>query len=273
MKGRNLYILQHIILALIGIIWIYPFIWTISSSFKSEIGFFSANPWPGIFHFANFARAWNGAHFSAYFMNTVITTVATVALVIAVSSLTGYALGRVAFPGRKIIIGIIAALLFVPQGFTIIPFYQLMKGLGLNNNLLGIILGQASGVHIMFILMFSAYFRAIPQELEDAASMDGCGFLRTFLSVMLPTAKPVIATVAIMQFISSWNSFLIPLVLTLNSPNLRTLAVGMFSFVGTYNTDYTAMAAAATISVVPVIIIFIFAQRYFMEGIAGAVKS
>lgn len=274
MAGRRLgHLMGHALLIVIGIIWIYPFIWMVSSSLKSNLGFYSLNLLPKALHFDNYSRAWNGAHFSIYFFNTAVITFGTVIMVLILCSLTGYAIGRVNFPGRRVVVVFIAALMFVPKGYTVIPLFELVRHLGLNNTLLGIIFAEASGAHVLFILMFAAYFRGIPKELEDAAAIDGCGFIRTFALVMLPTARPIIATTGVMQFIWSWNSFLIPLVLTISSPNLRTLAVGTFSFVGNYQTDYTAMAAAATISIVPIIIVFIVAQRQFMEGVAGAVKQ
>lgn len=167
----------------------------------------------------------------------------------------------------------IAAIMFIPKGYTIIPLYELIKMLGLTNTLSGVILAESSGFHVLFILLFASFFAKIPKELEEAAEIDGCGFLRTFFKVMLPLSKPIVATTAIMQFIWSWSSFLVPLVLTINEPELRTLAVGMQTFVGTHSTDYTGMAAGATISLLPVILVFIFMQRYFIEGIAGAVKQ
>jgi multiple sugar transport system permease protein len=163
--------------------------------------------------------------------------------------------------------------MFIPKGYTIIPLAKLISLLGLSDSLLGVIVAESSGAHVLFILMFTTFFAGLPKELEEAARIDGCGFLRTFFKVMLPLAKPVIATTAIMQFIWTWSSFLIPLVLTINKPELSTLAVGMQSFVGSYSTDWSGMAAGATISLLPVMIIFILMQKYFVEGVAGAVKQ
>jgi raffinose/stachyose/melibiose transport system permease protein len=123
------------------------------------------------------------------------------------------------------------------------------------------------------ILLFAGYFRQLPSELEESALVDGAGFVRIFLRIMLPLSKPVIATSIILQFIASWNDFLIPLVLTLSQPSLRTLAVGVYSFQGENLTDWADMAAASTISIIPVVVVFLFLQRYFIEGIAGAVKQ
>lgn len=267
-------VFTHIILIAFGIIWIYPFIWMVSSSLKSNSSFLTSgvNPIPETYHWENYLHAWETANFSGYFLNSVIITLSTVIIVVTLSCLTGYALGRVDFPGRKVIITITVALMFIPSGYTIIPLYELMKALGLSDSLFGVILAESSGAHILFILLFSAFFSRVPQEIEDSAAIDGCGFVGTFFKVILPTAKPVIATAAIMQFIWTWSSFLVPLVLTLNNPELRTLAVGMLNFVGKYQTDWTGMASGATISLVPVILIFIIMQRYFIEGISGSVK-
>jgi multiple sugar transport system permease protein len=265
----------HTVLIAIGIIWIYPFFWMITSSFKSNTEFLvsGANPIPKEWMWENYVRAWNNANFSGYFMNTVIITVATVIITVVLCALTGYALGRVNFPGRKGIMVAIAAIMFIPKGYTIIPLAKLISLLGLSDSLLGVIVAESSGAHVLFILMFTTFFAGLPKELEEAARIDGCGFLRTFFKVMLPLAKPVIATTAIMQFIWTWSSFLIPLVLTINKPELSTLAVGMQSFVGSYSTDWSGMAAGATISLLPVMIIFILMQKYFVEGVAGAVKQ
>jgi ABC-type glycerol-3-phosphate transport system permease component len=265
----------HTVLIAIGIIWIYPFFWMITSSFKSNTEFLvsGANPLPKVWMWENYVRAWNNANFSGYFMNTVIITVATVIITVVLCALTGYALGRVNFPGRKGIMVAIAAIMFIPKGYTIIPLAKLISLLGLSDSLLGVIVAESSGAHVLFILMFTTFFAGLPKELEEAARIDGCGFLRTFFKVMLPLAKPVIATTTIMQFIWTWSSFLIPLVLTINKPELSTLAVGMQSFVGSYSTDWSGMAAGATISLLPVMIIFILMQKYFVEGVAGAVKQ
>jgi len=272
---KSTHLLLHIILTVFGLIWIYPFIWMVLSSFKTnnELLVSGVNPIPDDFQWENYARAWNNANFSGYFVNTVIITVATVIIVVVLSALTGYALGRVKFPGRTGVLICVAAIMFIPKGYTIIPLFKLVNQMGLSNSLLGVIIAESSGAHVLFILMFTSFFAKIPKELEEAAEMDGAGFFGTFYRIMLPLSAPIVATTAIMQFIWTWSSFLIPLVLTLNKPELRTLAVGMESFVGTYSSDYAGMTAAATISLLPVMLVFIVMQRYFIEGVAGAVKS
>lgn len=274
-SSRTARAIVHVLLAVIGVIWIYPFVWMVSSSLKDNTTFYKAavNPIPEVFRWDNYTRAWEVANISHYFANSVIVTVSTVVIVIILSCLTGYALGTVAFPGRTAMIVFIVSLQFIPKGYTIIPLYQLVKYLGIKDSYFGLIFAESSGAHILFILLFAAFFSKFPKEIEESAGIDGAGFVRTFARVALPNSMPVVATAAIMQFIWTWSSFLTPLVLTITKPELKTLSVGMLSFTELYATDWTGMAAGATISLIPVMLVFIFMQRYFYEGISGAVKS
>jgi ABC-type glycerol-3-phosphate transport system permease component len=265
----------HAILIPSAIIWIFPFIWMLSSSFKTNREFL-ANALtlvPNQLMWDNYVRAWEVANFSRYFQNSVIVTVSTVMIVVIVSALSGYALARVSFPGKRLLIVIYAATLFIPKGYTIIPVYQLIRSLGLLNTIPGLILAEAGGAPVLFALLFMAHFSGIPKELDEAAELDGANFGQTFLHIMLPLAKPMIATAVVLQFMWTWNSFFTPLVLTLNNPDLRTLTVGMYAFVGEYNTDWTGLTAAALISIVPILVLFLALQRYFIEGLTGSVKN
>ena len=267
-------IITTAILLPIGFGWIYPFLWMVSAGFKSSSEIFAglslipADPQPG-----NFSRAWTDARIGEYFLNTVIVTVGSIAIVLVTVSMMGYVLGRYQFPGKKLIIVLFAITVFLPEGYTIIPIFELVNRLGLANSLAGVTLAQAGGAHVLMVLLFAGYFAQLPKELEEAAVVDGAGFLRVFWEIMLPLAKPIVATTIILQFMHSWNAFLVPLVLTLSRPELRTLAVGIYAFRGEFFTDWSGMAAAATISLAPIVVIFLFLQRYFVEGIAGAVKS
>ena len=265
----------HVFLTIFGIIWIYPFIWMVFSSLKTNKEFLTSGTKliPETPMWENYIRAWDTANFSGYFFNTVLFTLATVLIVIVLSSLTGYALGRIDFPGRKAVMIAVVAIMFIPKGYTIIPLFKLVSMMGLADSLTGIIVAESSGAHVLFILMFASFFANIPKAIEEAAEIDGAGFLTVFTKIMLPLSMPIVATTAIMQFIWTWSSFLVPLVLTISKPELRTLAVGMQSFVQTYAVDFSGMAAGATISLLPVMIVFIIMQRHFIEGVAGAVKS
>ena len=247
----------------------------VSAALKSPLEVFSSgmNLIPETPIWENFKRAWVDARFSQYLLNTVIVTAATVLLVLIRCSMTGYVLARYSFYGRKLILGILVATLFVPAGYTIIPVVDLATKLGMLNSLWGMIIAMSGGAHVASILLYMGYFRQLPKELEEAAIVDGAGFFRTFFQVMLPLAMPVTATVTLMTFLSTWNAFFLPLVFTFSRPDLRTLSVGMLAFIGENSTDWSGMAAAATISLLPVVLLFILLQRYFVEGIAGAVKS
>ncbi|WP_083288575.1 carbohydrate ABC transporter permease [Jiangella alba] len=267
--------LWHLFLIPFCLIWVYPFVWVASSAFKSQsemlLGGLSVIPedWT----FDNFRRAWDVANFGSYSINTVIFSFGVVAVVLIVSAMAGYALGRGNMGGRNVIIGVLVTTMFIPTGFTIIPVFELVNSLGLNNTLFGAVLAAAAPVHVVQILLFMGYFAGMPRELEEAARIDGAGYIRVFTRIMLPLAKPIIGTVTLFTFISSWNAFFIPLVFTLGAPDLRTLGVGMYSFYGQYTTDWTGLAAGAFISLLPIIAVFLFLQRTFVEGLAGAVKS
>jgi raffinose/stachyose/melibiose transport system permease protein len=272
--GRLRAIITTLILLPIGFGWIYPFLWMVSAGFKTNneifggLGLIPADPQP-----QNFTRAWTDARIGDYFLNTVIVTVGSILIVLVSVSMIGYVLGRFQFPGKKLIIVAFAVTVFLPEGYTIIPVFELVNSLGLANSLAGVTLAQAGGAHVVPVLLFAGYFAQLPREMEEAAVVDGAGFFRVFWEIMLPLAKPIVATTIILQFMASWNAFLQPLVLTLSRPDLRTLAVGIYAFQGEFFTDWSGMAAAATISLAPIVIIFLLLQRYFVEGIAGAVKS
>ncbi len=262
-------------LVVVAITWVYPFVWMVSASLKDNMEVFAAGLEliPSRFAFENYVRAWEDARFGRYLVNTVIVTLWTVFIVTVRCACAGYVLGRYRFPGSRIFMGILIATLFVPTGYTIIPIVQVSLQLGVIDSLTGMILALSGAANVSAILIYAGYFRQMPKELEEAAVVDGAGFLRIFFSIMLPLAMPVTATVALLTFLATWNAFFLPLVFSFSRPELRTLSVGMQAFVGENAVDWTGMAAAGVISIVPVVVLFFFLQRYFVEGIAGAVKS
>ncbi|WP_234659531.1 carbohydrate ABC transporter permease [Agromyces marinus] len=267
--------MTHLIMLPLVFLWFYPYAWSVVSSIRpqSETILGGANLIPQEFTTENFERAWNQAQFDAYTLNTVIVTISVVFLTIAISSLAGYALARGRMPGKSIILIALVGSMFLPKGFTIIPVYLLIDAMGLNNSLMAIILAEAGSAHVMPILLYMGFFATIPAEMEEAAKVDGAGYFRTFWSVMFPMAMPVTATVAIFSFIGAWNGFLTPLVFTLNAPELRTLGVGIYAFFGENTIDWGGLAAAAVIAVLPVIVVFLWLQKYFVDGIAGSIKG
>lgn len=261
-------------LTLICLVWIYPFLWMLSTSLKSNSEIFS-NPGliPKTFAWENYTRAWVDANMGRYFLNTLFVTVGSVIIVTSCTAMLGYVLGRFKFPGRTPLFLAFVATVFVPQGFTIIPVFELLSALGLSSNLVGLTLATSGHAMVIFVVLFAGYFSQLPGELEDAARVDGVSSLQIFWYVMLPLAKPMVVTVIIMQILHAWNDFLLPLVITLANPAIRTLSVGIFAFKGEQTIDWTGMAAAASISILPIVVLFIILQRYFISGLSGAVKG
>jgi raffinose/stachyose/melibiose transport system permease protein len=267
-------LLTHALLLGVGFFYLYPFLWMLAGSLKSLNGFFSQGLAliPDAWHWQNYVEAWQVARFGLYFRNTVVTTTAVVLLVNLISSMAAFALARTRMPGGRLIVGLILLTLFLPRGYTILPTYEIIIALGLNNTLWAVVLVTTAGNLVFNTFLFMGYFRTIPREIEEAARIDGAGFARIYRSIIMPLSGPMVATVTVFTFINTWNDFFTPLVFTIARPELRTLAVGMFAFVSENSRDWTLMCAGAAITIVPIIVVFVFLQRYFIEGIAGAVK-
>jgi raffinose/stachyose/melibiose transport system permease protein len=274
-RRRVVTVMTHVALLVSGLAWLYPLFWALGSSLKSDDDFFTdgLNPMPSHFLWANYLNAWQEASFGRYFMNTILITVGTVVITLVVTSCAGYVLARTRFPGRGFCLGLVSATLFLPHGYTIIPVFDLMQRLHLLNSLWSVIIVQASGGVVFGTFLFMGYFMAIDKELEDAAQVDGANFHQTFARIMLPLSGPMLATVGLFTAISAWNSFFIPLVFTLGRPELRTLAIGMYAFIGENSTEWTLLCAGTVITLAPIILLFVLLQRFFVNGLAGAVKQ
>jgi raffinose/stachyose/melibiose transport system permease protein len=255
--------------------WIYPFLWMLSASFKSTMEIFQKglNLIPDNISLENYWRAWVKGGFSGYFFNSVTTTAFCILIVVLRCALAGYVLGRYHFAGKTAIMSVLIATFLIPLGTTIIPTVQLSQRLGLLNTRAGLILAMSGGGQVTSILLYKGFFEKLPDSLPEAALMDGAGFFTIFSRVMFPMTGPVTATVVILTFMSSWNNFMLPLVFTFGVPSLRTLPVGMMAFQSANETDWSGMAAAGMMTLIPVVICFIALQKYFVSGIAGAVKG
>ncbi|GAB4191022.1 MAG: carbohydrate ABC transporter permease [Roseiflexaceae bacterium] len=267
-------LLTYLVLVGLALLYLYPFFWIIAGSLKSRGEFFASGlsllPQQPVWQ--NYADAWTKARFALYFTNSLTVSVSVVVLVNLFTSMAGYALARTEFPGKRLLLGAVLTTLFLPAGYTIIPTFDLVRALHLNNTLWAVVVVLTSAYMIFNTFLYMGYFNTLPRELEEAARIDGAGVLRVFWSVMLPLARPMTATVTLLTFIWSWNEFFLPLVFTLSRPNLRTLAIGMYAFVGENTRDWTAMCAATIITILPIVVVFLLLQRFFVEGIAGAVK-
>jgi raffinose/stachyose/melibiose transport system permease protein len=267
--------LLHLALLVGGLVWLFPLLWTLGSSLKSDDGFFAKglNPLPDGVHAANYGNAWQEASFGSYFFNTIVVAGGTVVLTLLTTSMAGYVLARTSFPGRKFCIGLISVTLFLPHGYTIIPIFDIVREIHLLNTLWAVIIVQAASGLVFATFLFMGYFSTMDRGLEDAARVDGASFHQTFWRVMFPLSGPMLATVGLFTFISAWNAFFVPLVFTLAKPNLRTLPVGMYAFLGENSTQWTFVCAGSVITLVPIVVIFLLLQRYFVNGLAGAIKG
>jgi ABC-type glycerol-3-phosphate transport system permease component len=268
-------VLLHVALVGFGFFWIYPFLWALGSSFKTQAGFIDEglSIVPRELNWDNYLTAWNGASFSTYFLNTVLITGTTVILTLLLTAMAGYALARTSFPGKRILLGVIIVTFFLPRGYTIVPVYDLVQHLGLLNTLWSVILVQLASGMVFNTFLFMGYFATVAKEIEEAARVDGASFNQAFRYVMLPLARPMLATLGLFTFITSWNDFFTPLVFTLGQPQLRTLAVGLYAFISQTSTDWTSLCAGSIIALAPIMIVFIFAQRHIIDAVAGAVKG
>ena len=279
MKKKNLSrfdrlnLITSVILLIVCVFWLYPFVWPIFSSFKSSAEMFRAgwHLWPEHWTLDNFVRAWTKAQFNRYLLNSVVYAVCSTSISVFASALAGYVLARYKFPGSRFLQFLILAMLFLPTATSILPVFDLMQKLGILNTPFAVILALSGGVGFSAVL-FQGYFKNIPQDLYDAAMVDGASFLQQF-ALVLPLARPIIATTVILGFNAAWQDYFTPLVFTLGKPELRTLSVGLRAFTGQYSVDISGFAAATTISMVPIIIVFIIFQRQFVNGLAGAVKG
>lgn len=262
-----------VFLLIILAITLFPFVWAILDSLNTTQGILKGNLIPSALHWSNYRRAWVTGNMRAYIGNSIIVTLASVALTLVVCCPAGYAFGRMRFPGATALFYVYLLGLTVPFQAVLIPVFYLLKDLHLINNLLGIILVQVgTGVPFAVFLMRN-FFRSLPGELADAARIDGCSEFSVFFRVMLPLAKPATLALVIFAFIGSWNDYLLPLI-ALQDDKKRTLPVGLVHFSGQYATDYSLVFAATVISFIPTALIYLFFQRQFIEGInVGASKG
>lgn len=266
---------KYILLTVCAVLWIYPLLWALGGSLKSDEDFLDSglSVFPKSVHWHNYVDAWKGANFSQYFINTLIITVFTVFFTLLFASMAGYALARTNFPGKRILIGVILVTFFLPRGYTIVPVFDIVNQLRLLDTLWSVIIVQVAGGMVFSTFLFMGFFRTVGKEMEEAALVDGAGYHQRYFYIVLPLARPMIATLGLFAFINSWNDFLTPLVFTLGNSSLRTLSVGLYAFIGQTSTQWTALCAASMISLIPIVMVFIVAQKHIVAAIAGAVKG
>jgi len=247
-----------------ALIAMFPFVWMILTSFKSYGEVAARRFFPRELRWQNYVEAWNSAPFGRYFLNSLFVALTTIAGDLFTGVLAAYAFARMEFPGRNVIFFIFLATLMVPGELTVLPNFLTIRSLGWYNTYQAQIVPFTASVFHIFLLR--QFFMGIPRDYWDAALLDGCSHFRFLWSIVVPLSRPAIVTVALLSFIGSWNAFLWPLIVT-SSENMRPIQVGLRSFVTEQATQTQLLMAAATMVIVPIIIFYLFTQRYFTEGI------
>jgi ABC-type glycerol-3-phosphate transport system permease component len=262
--------IMQVILVAFSVVMLIPFVWLLSTSLKIRGTEFTFPPvWiPRPPVWKNYYTAFfdSGLPFPRFLLNTAIITGASMVGTLFSASLAGFGFARMRFPGRDKLFILVLSTLMLPEIVTQIPSYLLFRLFGWIDTFLPLIVPTFLGGSAFNIFLFRQFFMSIPYELDEAARIDGAGTLQIYLRVILPLSRPVLSTVAIFTFLGSWNSFMGPLIY-LNSLENMTLAVGLRAFQGLRGTEWNLMMAAAAIMMVPVLIVFFVAQRYFIQGI------
>lgn len=273
-RRPRLWWLVYLPLTLLLLFAVAPLLLAWFSALKSDQQLL-ANPWgpPLPPTLDNLREAWTVGRFSVYFQNSLIISIADVIGMVIVSSLAGYAFARLRFPGQRLLLFTLLIGLTIPVAAIIIPLYLTMRDFGLLNSYGSVIVADIALAAPIFVFIMRAFFKDLPRELDDAARIDGANEFQVFWQVMLPLARPGLVTVALLEFLWSWNDLLLPLVF-LVTDDLRTLPVGMLFFQGRFTIDYGLMSAGVLILSLPVTILFLFFQRDFVKGLAsGALKG
>lgn len=268
-----------IFLTALAVMIIFPVLYIIFGSFKSnsELLVGGSNIFPTVWSVSNYIQAWQQANFAVYTKNSLILALGVMILSLITSTMAGYVFSRTKFKGSALLYGVFIAFMFINTGsVSIRPLYELAVKLHMNNNLFSVIFISTGTGQATYIFLAKGFVDSLPKELDEAAKIDGCTFFQTFYKVIAPLLKPVIATIALLSFRQGWNEYVLPLVFTMSNDAMRPLTVGvnMLKNAGDGTAAWNIMFAGATIAIVPMILVYIFFQRYFMGGVAaGAVKG
>ncbi|MFC7322018.1 carbohydrate ABC transporter permease [Halobacillus campisalis] len=260
--------LLYVVLITYAVITLVPFVWALSSSFKTfaEISSGVMSFIPNEFTFENYRQIFIEEElFFRWLLNSVVIAGGGTALNLIFNSMAGYALARISFPGKKVWFMLILAVIMIPVQVTMIPNYLILKELGWLNSYQGMIVPAM--INATFIFMMRQFFINFPKELEEAASLDGLGRFGMFIRVVLPLAKPALAAQAIFVFMGFWNDFMRPLII-MTDADMYTLTVGLNSFKGQYVTYWNYIMAASMVFTLPVLVIYMFFNKFFMKGMS-----
>ncbi|UZQ85825.1 carbohydrate ABC transporter permease [Thermoclostridium stercorarium] len=259
----------YFILLIMSAIMILPFLWMLSSSVKLDREVFNMNPFvwiPKNPRWKNYVDIWTKVPFFKYVQNTVILTIVVTALQILTSSFAAYAFAKLDFKLRNKLFFAYVSTIAMPWQVYMVPQFLMMRSFGLNDRLLAIVCLQAFSAFGVFLMR--QFYLTIPDSLCEAARIDGMSEYGIYLRIMLPLSKPAIATLTIFTFVATWNDYLGPLIY-LKSQNKKTIQLGLKMFINQYSSEYGLIMAGSIMSLIPVIIVFLCLQKYFVEGIAS----
>ena len=265
--------IAYVLLVGYALLMLVPFAWQIITSFKTEPDAARLTIIPAPFTLAGWERGFLTLHpgIPQLFFNSMVIAIAVTVTNLILGSMAGYAFARLRFPLRTVLFLLVLATLMIPDQLRLVPVYLIVRAIGLITdsplNYFGVILIMA--VQAQMVFLFRQFFLTIPRDLEEAAKIDGASHLTTFARVMLPLAGPAIAAVAILAFQGTWNSFFWPL-LILQSPDHWTLPLALFSFKFEFRTDWPALMSVTVAAIVPILVIYLFFQRYFVQGVAAS---
>lgn len=260
--------IYNIVMIALCIIVIFPFIWTFASSFKTVGQIYSEKPTnliPRPFTTENYVRIVEVLPFIRFVINGFFLSTAIPFCMMLIGSMAAFALARLRFKGRDIIFMLLISTMMIPSYVTLIPNFSIISKLGLRDNYLALFFnGMFTGMNATCIFFFRQYFLSIPRDLENAAIIDGCSWPKVFFRIVLPNSKPVIATMAILTFRSTWNSFLWP-VIVLDTYEKMTITVGL-KYLSEFTSNWGELMAGSTISILPMVIVYIIFQKYFVNS-------
>lgn len=274
-KNISLIFLIYTILILASLMVIIPVLWMLSTSIKSMEEMFTLPPrWiPDQLTWKAFVRIWTDYPFGRYFANSLIVVSAATFISLIFSALAGYGTSRFRFRGKGTFLTFLLVTQMFPSIMLLIPYFKVMKTLGLINTYPGLILCYISFTIPFCSWMMLGYFQSIPKELDAAATIDGCGRFRIFWQIILPLTLPGLVATAMYAFLVGWNEYMFALILTTSDP-MKTLAVGIGQLIGQYRIAWNDLMAVSLVASIPVTIIFLFLQKYLISGLtAGAVKQ
>jgi multiple sugar transport system permease protein len=248
-------------------IMLLPFFWMVTTSFKTEAEALRVPPqWiPTSFMWQNYIKAWNAAPFGRYFFNSFFMAITTTVGEVFTTILAAYAFAKMTFFGKNALFAILLGTLMIPGQMLLLPNYVTIARLGWLDQYEALIIPWLVSVFGIFLLR--QFFRSVPDELRDAARIDGCSRFRFLFTIMVPLSKPAIFTVALFKFLGSWNSFTWVLIMT-NKATMRTVPVGLQVFSSEIGTAYEQLMAASVLAIIPVLVLFFFTQKQFIQGVA-----